>query len=659
MTTSLMPEARQRYYNNDGTLAAGCKLYTYAAGTTTPKATYTDSAGLVPHANPIVLDAKGEAVIYWSGSYKVDLKTAAGVQITGYPVDNYTPPSDTLRTDLAAYTGSSLVGMKRTDIAGAVATTLAAWHLGQLPNVKADFGATGDGATDDTAALQAALDSNQICLMPPGKYRTTSELIASPSRNRNNGFISTTLASRYPYTAQTSGPTWDGEQEAVIFYDGSTSTSATVIRASAEAVGTEPAATFDTTVWGFTLDNVTLDANSKAGFGLYCARVQDIQLHHPRARGATVAGISINGTYSGAIRSPRCYLNPGRGFELGAADDRWSWSAQDKVNALYIYDLHCDANGSDSTFRQSDSALRKANCGVYFGPHRGAQIYGIVSENNFGANVVFEPTSANNSIQGLYTELGCKYAPGGAGTDAISLGYATDQIGLMFVGAAAATHNRVVDYACATDKVYLTGTEPTAAREEGAFELQNVALAGGLIADWGNYRLVNCAVELETISGTSPVGAYTIKGGMQFGAGLSILNTYEEGTFTPALAGATISGTGWAYSLAAGGYTRVGRLVTVTGRITLSAVSADATGQIIITGLPFTVKNGNNYHAPAAITNIVALTTSVVSISGTGRINTTTIGLQRRTAAATADSSLVLADLSATTSLTFSCTYMV
>jgi hypothetical protein len=36
----------------------------------------------------VPLDAKGEAVIYWSGAYKVDLKQADGQQVTGYPVDN-------------------------------------------------------------------------------------------------------------------------------------------------------------------------------------------------------------------------------------------------------------------------------------------------------------------------------------------------------------------------------------------------------------------------------------------------------------------------------------------------------------------------------------------------------------------------------------------
>ena len=411
--------------------------------------------------------------------------------------------------------------------------------------------------------------------------------------------------------------------------------------------------------WRNSLRGVTLDANGKAGYGLYTARAQGLDLDRVKCRGATVAGMSINGTYSGVIYKPHCYLNPGRGFELGGEDTRSSWTTNDKVNALQIISPHCEANGSAGTFRQADATLRKEGCGFYFGPHRGVHCDNVLSENNFGANVVFEPTGANNTIRGIYTELGCKYAPGGAGTDAISLGYATDQIGLMFVGIAAATHNRVTDYACSTDKIYLTGTSPTAAREEGAFEIYNAALAGGVIADWAAYRLVNCAVELETISGTQPAGAYTVKGGLQFGTGLSILDTYEEGTFTPALAGLTIAGTGWAYSVQTAAYTRIGRHVFVNGRITLSAVSADATGQIAITGLPFTVKNGNNYNAICAIGNVASLAVNVVSINGLARINTTTIGLQKRTAAAAAESSVVLTDLNATSTFSFSLAYMV
>lgn len=171
-TTSIMPEPRQRYYNNNGTVAAGCYLYTYAAGTSTPKATYTDSAGVTPHSNPIVLDAKGEALIYWDGSYKVDLKTAAGVQITGYPVDNYTSvdaliaASDaTLRADLAASTGAGLVGYIESG-GGAVGTT-AQEVLRESTSVMR-YGAVGDGATDDSAAFVLAIKSNRDVYIPYG-----------------------------------------------------------------------------------------------------------------------------------------------------------------------------------------------------------------------------------------------------------------------------------------------------------------------------------------------------------------------------------------------------------------------------------------------------------------------------------------------------------
>lgn len=43
------------------------------------------------------------------------------------------------------------------------------------PNVK-DFGATGNGLTDDTAAIQAAIDAHTSIYVPPGTYKITSKL---------------------------------------------------------------------------------------------------------------------------------------------------------------------------------------------------------------------------------------------------------------------------------------------------------------------------------------------------------------------------------------------------------------------------------------------------------------------------------------------------
>jgi hypothetical protein len=46
-------------FDNNGNPLAGGKIFTYAAGTTTPATTYTASSGTIAHSNPIVLDGAG------------------------------------------------------------------------------------------------------------------------------------------------------------------------------------------------------------------------------------------------------------------------------------------------------------------------------------------------------------------------------------------------------------------------------------------------------------------------------------------------------------------------------------------------------------------------------------------------------------------------
>lgn len=48
-----------QFLDNAGNVLTGGKIETYAAGTTTPQATYTSSTGTTFHANPIILDASG------------------------------------------------------------------------------------------------------------------------------------------------------------------------------------------------------------------------------------------------------------------------------------------------------------------------------------------------------------------------------------------------------------------------------------------------------------------------------------------------------------------------------------------------------------------------------------------------------------------------
>ena len=56
---SALGGAAAQFFDSSGNPLTGGLLYSYAAGTTTPQATYTSSAGSTAHTNPIVLDAAG------------------------------------------------------------------------------------------------------------------------------------------------------------------------------------------------------------------------------------------------------------------------------------------------------------------------------------------------------------------------------------------------------------------------------------------------------------------------------------------------------------------------------------------------------------------------------------------------------------------------
>lgn len=83
MSVSLAPFIRFREVDNNGLPLAGGKLYSYQAGTTTPQATYTDSTGVTPNANPVILDASGRASVWLdvSLSYKFVLTDSSNNQI--------------------------------------------------------------------------------------------------------------------------------------------------------------------------------------------------------------------------------------------------------------------------------------------------------------------------------------------------------------------------------------------------------------------------------------------------------------------------------------------------------------------------------------------------------------------------------------------------
>jgi hypothetical protein len=78
-----------QFFDNNGVILTGGKIYTYEAGTTTPLASYTSSSGNTAHTNPIVLNAAGRVPSggeIWIALrlYKFVLETSTGVLIATY-----------------------------------------------------------------------------------------------------------------------------------------------------------------------------------------------------------------------------------------------------------------------------------------------------------------------------------------------------------------------------------------------------------------------------------------------------------------------------------------------------------------------------------------------------------------------------------------------
>jgi hypothetical protein len=164
----------------------GGRLYTYIYGTTTQKTTYTDAAGVVPQTYTsdglggqyIALNSRGElpAPLYLAdGPYDLALKRLDGSSVWTRRAEGYNAPVTALSTAFAAATGSGLMGHS-----GIVSYTLgtvgATLNDSSLNARMFPWLAQGDGATDDTSALNAFLLVAKRGHIPAGTYKITGPL---------------------------------------------------------------------------------------------------------------------------------------------------------------------------------------------------------------------------------------------------------------------------------------------------------------------------------------------------------------------------------------------------------------------------------------------------------------------------------------------------
>ena len=128
-------------YDGNGNPLDGGFLYTYAANSSTAKATYSDKGLTAANTNPVVLNARGEAVVYGTGQYKFILRDSAGSLIWtfdyldgigGYLGGNFCFP-DAGQADQGAAVGSVTV-KDFVDAIGAAKTATIVFSRGSTGN---------------------------------------------------------------------------------------------------------------------------------------------------------------------------------------------------------------------------------------------------------------------------------------------------------------------------------------------------------------------------------------------------------------------------------------------------------------------------------------------------------------------------------------------
>jgi hypothetical protein len=138
-------------------------------------------------------------------------------------------------------------------------------------------------------------------------------------------------------------------------------------------------------------------------------------------------------------------------------------------------------------------------------------------------------------------------------------------------------------------------------------------------------------------------------------ANAQTLDDYEEGAWTPTLGG-TGGESGQVYTTQVGTYTKIGKLVTLTGRIVLSTLGTLTTA-VQIEGFPFALDATANLYTPSSV-RWENTTTALVGLWMEAQTSATVAPLRYINAAAQGSTAVVQATLANNTSMWFSFTYM-
>ena len=673
MSAILMQNGKQAFTDANSRPLIGGRVFLYAPNTNTPKDTWQDSAQTILNTNPIILDARGEAAIYGDGPYRQVLRDSDGNLIWDSFIpdlvgsvkdavnDVYARSSVVVNNiaDLrvlskllyknaqtsgyytAGDSGGSSYYLDTTDTTSAdnggtviVATDGGRWKM--KPFISASvrqFGAKGDGATDDTARVQAAMTACRDVFVPPGTYMlNTTIFVPSSTTIHGEGAVSKFKALS---TFVMINVAWAGGQLPVMFGNQGILTSAAAERIE---------------IYGIMCDS---SLTSNGVHNIHMRNTNYTKIHHN-----TFAG-GADGTAHTMASNFQVTNNLAYGM-TNCCYDQWEGSSAGIVanNIGYVtlgYGMLLTGDTSLNTPAQSANVVFSGN--IIFGDGTANSSIGIWFQS--GANLTsncYSCRAVGNYVRGF--RVGIRATGGGQHVIAENR---IENCDIEGISLSAEVVGNPVRYTAVTGNVINnSGNVGGAAITLGSGASNNTITANVTSAVTSTHAAIIASGCNDNVFSANnfEIGTvgYLADNGLRNQCGNTRSGFYETGSFTPTL---TTSGGGVpSYAAQYGNYEIVGKYCYFSGRVSINALGSLAAGTIQITGLP-KVSNSTTLNNQPPVMMSSQNASGGLSSRPTGRVPSGAARVDLYKWAGGSDLQMVLGDITATFEVTFQGRYQV
>jgi hypothetical protein len=195
----------------NGDPLAGCKLYVFEAGTSTPATVFEDYSLSIEHTHPISADAAGIIPMFWvaDGTYRVRLTDSSGNEIFDDDGVVALGPSTGSGGGSGTTTPESAIFTTGDMIWGPVSGTRSGWVRSNARTIGSAASGATERASADTEELFAYLwnnFSNSLCAVSSGRGAN-----ASADFNANKTIATLDMRDKAPFGLSDMGNTSTGE----------------------------------------------------------------------------------------------------------------------------------------------------------------------------------------------------------------------------------------------------------------------------------------------------------------------------------------------------------------------------------------------------------------------------------------------------------------